>query len=67
MLPLSVCLLRNVIFPRNFPSGKLPIPVNNTGILPVSGILLLVTVADTCFQFEIAEVILFQQIDRSPL
>ena len=67
---LSVCL-RNVVFPRNFPSGKLPIPVNNTGILPVSGILLLVTVADTKMYYfhvlPIAEVILFRQIDRSPL
>ena len=64
---LSVCL-RNVVFPRNFPSGKLPIPVNNTGILPVSGILLLVAVADTKMYYfhvlPIAKVILFRQFEN---
>ena len=54
-----------MVFLQKFLSGKLPILVNNTGILPVSGLLLvLVTVANPKMYYfhELpnAEVILFR-------
>ena len=68
---LQNCLPEKCGLPAKFSEQNLPIPVNNTGILPVSGILLLVTVADTkTYNFHmlpIAKVILFRQIDRSPM